>query len=668
MVRGRLLALLAFVALLAGCMTAGEAGDVPARLGRAQIDALGSSVFEIVVPKRDENNIVYAGGRTLPVEELPFTERNDKFYSIGTAFVVAPGKLVSAAHVFQLDRFAIDHDYFVRDQTGKVHQIALVRRYSQYRDLVEFSLVTEPAKMKPLKASERIAVGDTVYTVGNANGEGIALRAGQIASFTFEPVNGQWKDVRYSAPASPGNSGGPLLNTRGEVIGVVVRKNASENLNVAIPIGELRNLSAHTAEFFVPSSEVAKDGEATRDWRYKTRVPATLDKLAKKAEADRRRFHLKQWARVQAARRNQTFPKDPVLQDYVWNQTYTQHVQMLSYDDKTGYFLRPAEPASDFQTARGETVYTLVDEPDFSLVQIEVPGSAALTDYVKKPELLLDAVIEAFAMYREFNGRRIPLKSMGAPAEAAQFTDALGRTWLTAVWRSHFNQGTTLLNCLPAPLGFGCRVDLIDTADETLGLREKFERYHANEVALSYWGDMNAWARFQDLPKRYLPKVLQSMRIDRKTRGQVALESRDIHLNYPQPLFDDKSWLFLGVGYGMSNALEPEIQFVKLEHGPEFRVSEVFEAIIEPPRGAPGEDKSWLSTIMAKSGKLSGKPTDQDGQNRVFKVLGVRNGHKGRHIVNTVSCGGTLAAPEEKSVESTCKNIGNVFKPHPKAH
>jgi hypothetical protein len=36
---------------------------------------------------------------------------------------------------------------------------------------------------------------------------------------------------------SPGNSGGPLLDEAGHVVGIVLRKSANENLNYSLPIG-----------------------------------------------------------------------------------------------------------------------------------------------------------------------------------------------------------------------------------------------------------------------------------------------------------------------------------------------------------------------------------------------------------------------------------------------
>jgi len=633
------------------------ADGLPLKLSRERIEEISYGVFEIVVPKRSEMNLTYVGGRTLPVEELPFQQRNDKYEAIGTAFALQSGRLVSAAHVFQLDRHAAVREFFARDRFGRVYAVDSVMRFSQYRDLIEIKLDKEPPRVEPLTVSADAAVGDTVYTVGNANGEGIAVRDGQIASFTFEPVAGAWKDVRFSAPASPGNSGGPLLNTRGQVIGVVVRKNANENLNVAVPIAELTNLSAKKAEFFAPSSEANRDGEPRREWRYRTKLPQSIDKLARKAEASRRRFHLTQWQSWMDSRKQATFPRDPLLQDYLWDQTYAQHMQILSYNEKRGYHLTPKAPVSDAVTAAGEQVYTLIDEPHYSMVQIEIPPSASHIAYVKQPAMILDAVVEAFALYREFNGRRIPIKSFGPPQATGMFVDTLGRPWLKATWRTHFNLSTIQLNCLTAPLGFGCTVDMIDTADETRGGQEKFERHHAAEIAMSYWGDVKAWKRFLALSKRFVPSFLHGMTVAKDAQGVVSLAARDVKMRYKQPLFSDKSWLFLGVGYGMGEALKPEVQLVKLEHGAGWRVSEELEVVAEPPQSSPVEEKTWWVQVLNGGGAFNGKASEQGDKRRVFRMLGLKPGAKGRKIVQFVSCTAAKDNPARASIEATCDSI-----------
>ena len=86
-----------------------------------------------------------------------------------------------------------------------------------------------------------------VYAVGNALGEGIVIRDGLYTSDTPEEEAGEWKWIRFSAAASPGNSGGPLLDQSGNVIGIVLRKSPNENLNYAIPMAEVIQASGNRA-------------------------------------------------------------------------------------------------------------------------------------------------------------------------------------------------------------------------------------------------------------------------------------------------------------------------------------------------------------------------------------------------------------------------------------
>lgn len=77
------------------------------------------------------------------------------------------------------------------------------------------------------------AVGDKVYAVGNPLGlegtfsEGIVSVLRRAKGSTF---------IQITAPISPGSSGGPILNSRGEVVGVATATfSRGQNLNFAIP-------------------------------------------------------------------------------------------------------------------------------------------------------------------------------------------------------------------------------------------------------------------------------------------------------------------------------------------------------------------------------------------------------------------------------------------------
>lgn len=83
-------------------------------------------------------------------------------------------------------------------------------------------------------------VGDEVYAVGNPLGlegtfsRGIVSGIRQIGSETL---------FQITAPISPGSSGGPILDTRGKVIGVAMATfKGGQSLNFAIPVAYLKSL------------------------------------------------------------------------------------------------------------------------------------------------------------------------------------------------------------------------------------------------------------------------------------------------------------------------------------------------------------------------------------------------------------------------------------------
>lgn len=95
----------------------------------------------------------------------------------------------------------------------------------------------------PLANSDDVVVGEHAIVIGNPLGLESTLTDGLVsARRVYE--NRPW--IQFSAPISSGNSGGPLINMRGEVIGVTTASLSgapvTQNLNLAIPINELKKL------------------------------------------------------------------------------------------------------------------------------------------------------------------------------------------------------------------------------------------------------------------------------------------------------------------------------------------------------------------------------------------------------------------------------------------
>ena len=211
-----------FLAVLLCCPSLAGAANNVEFLDKSVINSLNFSVVEIVVPKIESEKIQYA--KELPFHKLSFKERNDQYFSIGTAFFINDRELMTAAHVLNLEYFSLFKDFHIRDSSGRTYKIGQINKLSSRRDMVIFELETYPEKILALNVSANVEIGDTVFSVGNAQGEGLSFRAGQVASFTSEPEHGMWKDIRFTSPASPGNSGGPLLDVAGNVVGMIAKK------------------------------------------------------------------------------------------------------------------------------------------------------------------------------------------------------------------------------------------------------------------------------------------------------------------------------------------------------------------------------------------------------------------------------------------------------------
>src|SRR5207253_597836 len=66
-----------------------------------------------------------------------------------------------------------------------------------------------------------------------------------ISSIRDDPFGGGFKVIQTDASVNHGNSGGPLVNKKGEVVGIIVSKlpvPGAVNLNFAIPINYLRGM------------------------------------------------------------------------------------------------------------------------------------------------------------------------------------------------------------------------------------------------------------------------------------------------------------------------------------------------------------------------------------------------------------------------------------------
>jgi S1-C subfamily serine protease len=99
----------------------------------------------------------------------------------------------------------------------------------------------------PLGDFRKVAAGNEVYAVGNPEGLAGTITKGMVSSNSIRKFG--TNDVfQIDVPMSPGSSGGPILNARGEVIGLALGAlGEGRNLNFAVPAHYLTALLAASA-------------------------------------------------------------------------------------------------------------------------------------------------------------------------------------------------------------------------------------------------------------------------------------------------------------------------------------------------------------------------------------------------------------------------------------
>lgn len=104
-------------------------------------------------------------------------------------------------------------------------------------DLALIRLARVPAYATPLTFGDynRVRTGERIFVIGNSLGEGTCITSGIVSD---KDRGGQ---LMYDCPTNPGNSGGPVFNSEGQVIGTHVAGRSPngvkvQGMNYAIPV------------------------------------------------------------------------------------------------------------------------------------------------------------------------------------------------------------------------------------------------------------------------------------------------------------------------------------------------------------------------------------------------------------------------------------------------
>lgn len=157
----------------------------------------------------------------------------------GTGFFIRPGEVVTNMHVIRGARRVEIHTL---EGKGRTYPVTGALAIDEEADLALLKVELPLERSRPLAfASTLPDEGEQVFVIGNPLRLEGSVSDGIVSAVREVPDLG--RIIQITAPVSHGNSGSPLLNMRGQVIGIVtVKVTNGQNINLALGVSRIAAL------------------------------------------------------------------------------------------------------------------------------------------------------------------------------------------------------------------------------------------------------------------------------------------------------------------------------------------------------------------------------------------------------------------------------------------
>lgn len=161
----------------------------------------------------------------------------------GSGFFVGPAQIVTNLHVL---RRAHRVEIKTLDGKGRFYPVTGVLHADEEGDLALLGVTMPPERARSVELSSSLPEeGEKIFVIGNPLKLEGSVSDGIVSAIREVPGVGQI--VQLTAPISHGNSGSPVFNYRGQVVGVVtVKVTNGQNINLAIASDRVRELKPGT--------------------------------------------------------------------------------------------------------------------------------------------------------------------------------------------------------------------------------------------------------------------------------------------------------------------------------------------------------------------------------------------------------------------------------------
>lgn len=202
-------------------------------------------------------------------------DNQNKLLMTGSGFFLRPGQVVTNLHVIE---GAARVEIRTFEAKSRTFAVAGISALDEEGDLALLAVSKPPERIHPVELSAIVPdEGERIFVIGNPLRLEGSVADGIVSALREVPNLGQV--VQITAPVSNGNSGSPLFNERGQVIGVVTIKVANaQNINLALGAGRLTTLKPGSlrsfADFTADRNQVRPGPAALGEWWYRNGLSA----------------------------------------------------------------------------------------------------------------------------------------------------------------------------------------------------------------------------------------------------------------------------------------------------------------------------------------------------------------------------------------------------------
>jgi hypothetical protein len=205
------------------------------------------------------------------VSVITYNSRGDVQVT-GSGFFIRPGEVVTNLHVVE---GAARAEIRTFDGKGKTYPVDGLKGMDEEGDLAVLAVGMPAERSRALEVASAVPEeGERIFTIGNPLRLEGSVADGIVSAVREVPSLG--RIIQITAPISHGNSGSPVFNMRGQVVGVVtIKVTNGQNINLAMGAQRLAGVGADAGGRLITFDELGSrkrtsgQPDAISEWWYR---------------------------------------------------------------------------------------------------------------------------------------------------------------------------------------------------------------------------------------------------------------------------------------------------------------------------------------------------------------------------------------------------------------